>query len=131
MQAILVRDKLRYFNNGVEVDTSGRPIPVQNQKADLSFAGLDDDKPLSNFVDLVLSNVPEMSHIMAQFLSSLKKKEKAESKDSPGQHLSSVISMALSELNSIDQNDLNSIDPKCSDLASRVVKCISGEYNNL
>lgn len=126
MQAILVRDKLRYFNNGIEVDASGRPIPMQNPTsltADSVIANLkasNDDKATSQFVELVLSQVPEMSHIMAGFL-------KRTSAGSPRQNLSVIIDMALAELNSIDQEDLNSIDPKCSDLASRVMKCISGE----
>lgn len=129
MQAILVRDKLRYFNNGIEVDASGRPIPMQNPTsltADSVIANLkasNDDKATSQFVELVLSQVPEMSHIMAGFLTSVKRT----SAGSPRQNLSVIIDMALAELNSIDQEDLNSIDPKCSDLASRVMKCISGE----
>ena len=135
MDRILVKDKLRYFNNGIEVDASGKRIeqsqsvqgatfpPIDKVKAHIN----DTDKEMSAFVDLVLTNVPEMTHIMAGFLSSTKEMHPTESEESRKRRLSRVVEMSLAELNSIDQNDLMSIDPKCSDLASRVIKCIAGK----
>jgi hypothetical protein len=84
------------------------------------------DENLSVFVGLVLAHVPEMSHIMTGFLSSVKEMHPK----SPAKRLSCVIDMAMDELNSIDQNDLMSIDPKCSDLASRVIACVNGEHTS-
>jgi hypothetical protein len=112
---------------------NGKPLKEQKQpvsaiKGSISkvqaHLGDDNGENLSVFVGLVLSHVPEMSHIMAGFLSSVKKAHP----NSPDKRLSSVIDMAMAELNSIDQNDLMAIDPKCSDLASRVVACVNGKY---
>jgi hypothetical protein len=114
------------------VDASGKPLKEKKQpvspikgsiKAHLSN---NNDENLSVFVGLVLAHVPEMSHIMTGFLSSVKEMHPK----SPAKRLSCVIDMAMDELNSIDQNDLMSIDPKCSDLASRVIACVNGEHTS-
>lgn len=132
LQKILVRDKLRYFNNGIEVDANGKPVEYSTASAltppmDKIKCLVKDDTEMSAFVDLVLTNTPEMTHIMAGFLVKVKEMHPAESNESHKQRLAGVVEMSLAELNSIDKNDLISIDPKCSDLASRVIKCIAGK----
>jgi len=125
VQTILVRDKLRYFNNGVEVEANGKPIPTSTAGSidDEVKAHAEGDKKLTEFIDLLLRFVPEIKHILARFLSSLNKTPHAE--ESHKKKLALVISMALEELTSIDKDVLDSIDPQCSDLATRVVRCIS------
>lgn len=128
VQTILVRDKLRYFNNGVEVEANGKPIPTSTAGSidDEVKAHAEGDKKLTEFIDLLLRFVPEIKHILARFLSSLNKTPHAD--ESHKKKLALVISMALEELTSIDKDVLDSIDPQCSDLATRVVRCISGKF---
>ena len=127
VQPILVRDKLRYFNNGVEVEASGKPIPATTADSvdDEVKAYAEGNQELTEFINLLLSAVPEIKHILARFLSSLNKMPHTE--ESNKQKLALVICMALEELNSIDKDVLDSIDPQCSDLATRVVWSISGK----
>lgn len=128
VQPILVRDKLRYFNNGVEVEASGKPLPATTSDSvdDEVKAYAEGNQELTEFINLLLSAVPEIKHILARFLSSLNKMPHTQ--ESNKQKLALVICMALEELNSIDKDVLDSIDPQCSDLASRVVRCIYGTF---
>jgi hypothetical protein len=132
-----MQERLRYFNNGTEVDINGIPVPPHNMKNRIPMtilpgdanadACIGDNEMISQFVQLVLSRVPEMSHIMTGFLSSLDVRRRAGAEGLLRQDVLCVIDMALTELTSIDEHVLQSIDPKCSDFASRVIQCISGE----
>ena len=129
--------QLRYFNNGIEVDINGRPVSSQHaQNASSAATGssnptaqapAEDSKKMSQFVELVLSLVPEMSHIMTGFVSSVNMKREAGIAGPLNEDLHTVVDMALAELKSIDDKVLESIDPKTSDFASRIVRCISGK----
>eukprot|EP00804_Cyclotella_cryptica_P003342 CCRYP_012837-RE/>CCRYP_012837-RE protein AED:0.30 eAED:0.30 QI:969/0.75/0.8/1/0.5/0.4/5/88/773 len=129
-----IQARLRYFNNGTEVDINGNPVlssAEKNRTPATALPGdtngdacIGDNGIMSQFVQLVLSRVPEMSHIMTGFLSSLDMRRRAGAGGALRQDVLSVIDMALTELTSIDEHVLQSIDPKCSDFASRVVQCI-------